>query len=114
MAECRVSDRLPVTRVGKVAARGRGVALGYLRNPSAQLPPRVALTFRALSVAFSNFIKNTRIKIFTHFAESVYVFSPPEEFWPPGGIEGAWAKVLGNGRRALVFLKVYAAAHQAA
>jgi len=26
MAECRVSDRLPVTRVGKVAARERGAA----------------------------------------------------------------------------------------
>jgi len=28
MAECRVSDRLPVTRVGKVAARERGATEG--------------------------------------------------------------------------------------
>jgi hypothetical protein len=69
MAECRVSDRLPVTRVGKVAARGWGVAFwGHLRNPSAQLPPRV-VTFGALSVAFSKSHKKVAIRISYKFVE---------------------------------------------
>jgi hypothetical protein len=69
MAECRVSDRLPATRVGKVPARGWGVAFwGHLRNPSAQLPPRV-VTFGALSVAFSKSHKKVAIRISYKFVE---------------------------------------------